>query len=56
MTEQTTSDENSLVPQDGRKPYVAPVLITHGTIQELTQTLAGDGSDNAQVFPNGSTV
>ena len=31
--------------QDVRKPYAAPELIVHGTIQDLTQAALNPGSD-----------
>ena len=41
---------------DGRKAYVPPELVVHGTIQDLTQAQAGSGGDNNPGFPNGSTL
>jgi hypothetical protein len=41
---------------DVRKPYVAPRLVTHGTIQDLTQALSQPGGDNNPGMPNGSTM
>ena len=48
MTEKLASDKNPLERMDDRKPYTTPLLIAHGTIQELTQAAAGNPTDNAQ--------
>ena len=47
MTERPTTDEHASDPQEGRKPYSVPLLIVHGTIQELTQAAAGNPTDGA---------
>lgn len=39
-----------------REPYEPPQLIQHGSIEDLTQALAGGGSDNSPGMPNGSNI
>ena len=58
MTEQTTPEPEPAPPADPavRKPYNPPELVTHGTIQDLTQAMGEHPSDNAPVTPNGSTI
>ena len=58
MTEQQLPEPelNPADGPDGRKPYARPELVVHGTIQDLTQALAGNGGDTNPGFPNGSTL
>ena len=56
MTEQPTVDEYALDRREDRKPYSAPLLIVHGTIQELTQSVAGNPTDSAVQGVDGSIL
>jgi hypothetical protein len=55
-TEKVTSDKTPSEQQDDRKPYIVPLLITHGTIQELTQAHVGPPTDGNQAGVVGSAA
>jgi hypothetical protein len=50
MNEDPVARPGSLEPDLPRKPYATPRLVTHGSIQALTQ-LATDGDQGGSLIP-----